>query len=207
MDGSMKMRCTATAFSHEGRIYQFVSAAHCVASDDTTHEKVDVDKTRFFITFDESKEKKFHSAKLLMAGYQHKGDDFSVFSVESDENWPTIPLGDDTPEKVGSPVINIASPGGLGKQLFHGYISSKMLDRPIVEEDINWTGVMMVQIEIGPGSSGSSVISESQGAIVAFLVGTARDNPVAMPVSRFKAFLTAIEGGKYKWFHADDVAQ
>ena len=199
-DGGMRMRCTATAYEKSGDVYKFVSAAHCVGEDDTEHERVEVDKTRFFVTFDESGEKKFHTAKLIAAGYQHRGDDFSVFEVTAKDSWPVIPLGDEKAESIGADVVNVASPMGLGRQVFHGYLSSLFLDRPVVEGNINWTGTMLLQIAGGPGSSGSSIVSKKQEAIVAFLVGHAADNFVAMPVSRFKKFLAMVEAKKYKWY-------
>jgi S1-C subfamily serine protease len=203
-DGGMRMRCTATAFEKSKTGYLFVSAAHCVATDDTQHERVEVERTRFYITYDESGDKKFYPAKIVMVGYQHRGEDFSIFDVKTEEVWETTPLGDEGKEVVGSPLINVASPGGFGKQVFHGWVSSLFIDRPIVEGDINWTGTMFLQIESGPGSSGSALISVGQRAIVAFLVGHASGNVIAMPVSRFKKFRQMVIDGKYRWYQVQD---
>jgi hypothetical protein len=205
--GGMEMRCTSTAFEKTDKGYLFVTAAHCSAEDDTQHERVEAVKTRFYITFDEKEDKKFYPAKFLMAGYQHKGDDFSVFSVETSDEFPTVPLGDEHLDEAGDTVVNVASPRGLGKQVFHGWISSPYVDRPVVEDEVNWQGVMLLQIQSGPGSSGSAIISTKQNAIIGFLVGTYGENVFVMPVSRFKKFRQDVLDGKYKYFNKDAVVE
>jgi S1-C subfamily serine protease len=203
--GGMEMTCTATAFEKTAKGYLFATASHCVGEADKVHERVEVVKTRFYLTFDEKSDKKFYPATLEMAGYQPKGDDFSIFSVETNDPISIVPLGDEHLEEAGADVINIASPRGLGRQVFHGFISSLYVDRPVVEEDINWQGVMLLQIQSGPGSSGSAIVSVKQSAIVGFLVGVYGENTFVMPVSRFKAFRQEVLDGKYKYFKKDAI--
>ena len=200
--GGMRMHCTVTAFEKTKVGYKFVSAAHCIGNDDTQHEKVATYKNiPFYITFDQTKAKIFLSARVKAVGYQHRGDDFSVFEVETNETWPTIPIGDERKEEEGNPILNIASPLGLGRQVFHGSISKIELDRPIVEGDINWKGTVLIQMSgVNGGSSGSAIISEKQEAIVAFLVGTISGTTItAIPASRFVEFQKRVEEGKYRW--------
>lgn len=201
-DGGMSMRCTATIFEKTSSGYLLQTAAHCVADDDTDHERVKIRNTSFFVTADEAGEKRFLPVKVIAAGYQHQGDDFAVLELETTQQFPVVPLGDEALEPPGAAVVNVASPAGLGKQIFRGYISLSKLDRPLVEGSINWQSAMLLQIAGGPGSSGSAILSESQQAIVAFLVGRVFDNPgfVAVPVSRFKRFREAVANGTYKWF-------
>lgn len=199
-DGGQHMACTVTAFEKVKDGYLFVTAAHCVGTDDTQHERVEVEKTRFYITFDERGTKKFYAADIVMAGYQHRGDDFSVLYVKTDEQWTVTPLGDEQKEESGAEFITVASPQGLGRQVFHGWITLLKIDRPIVAEDINWSNAMLLQVESGPGSSGSSIVSVKQEAIIAFLVGHYEQNTFAVPISQFKAFRKAVEDGKYRWF-------
>lgn len=208
--GGMDMRCTVTAFDKVRGGYLFVSAAHCVGEDNKAHEKsAETENTPFFITYDERGTKTFFPAVVRGVGYQSKGDDFAIFFVESKADWPTIPLGDEGKVDVEKPettaFINVASPLGLGKQLFRGTISSVYLDRPIVQGDINWKGTMLLSTQSGPGSSGSTLISEEQEAIVGFLVGTiGGNNVVGIPVSRFKKFQSDVKGGKYKYYKVDE---
>jgi S1-C subfamily serine protease len=205
--GGMAMRCTVTLFARTAKGYRAVTAAHCVANDDAEHERVKVDPTNFYLTFDETGEKKFISAKVVGAGYRTRGDDFAVLEITSDLHLPTINLGDDTEETPGAPILNVASPMGLGRQIFRGYISMLRMERPIQDADaqLNWKGAMLLQSEVGGGSSGSSVLSLGQKAIVAFIIGgisgfTGSTNIVALPVSRFKTFLEAIDSKSYKYF-------
>ena len=199
-DGGQRMHCTATAFEKVADGYLFATASHCVANDDTQHERVNVDKAPLYITFDEQGEKKFKRATLLAAGYQHRGDDFAILHVKTDEVWAITPLGDEAKEEAGAEIINIASPQGLGRQVFHGWITMLKIDRPIRQSDINWTNAMLLQVESGPGSSGSAIVSVNQGAIIGFLVGHYEQNIFAVPVSQFKAFRTAVAAGTYKWY-------
>lgn len=201
--GSLQMRCTATAFEKHGGTYLFASAAHCVGSD-RSERAADPSTTPFYITFDDAGEKTFFRAQAKMVGYQHKGDDFATFEVASKQTWPTIPLGDekkvDVEDRASAALLNVAAPLGLGKQMFRGFVSNVFLDRPIIQDDINWSGTMLLQISSGPGSSGSALVSEAQEAIVGFLVGTVGgSNVIGIPVSRFKAFRKASEAGTYKY--------
>ncbi len=204
-DGGQRMYCTATAFEKVADGYLFATAAHCVANDDTQHERVQVDKAPLYITFDEAGEKKFKRATLIAAGYQHRGDDFAILHVKTDEVWAVTPLGDEAKEDAGAEIVNVASPQGLGRQVFHGWITMLKIDRPIRQSDINWTNAMLLQVESGPGSSGSAIVSVVQGAIIGFLVGHYEQNIFAVPVSQFKAFRAAVTAGKYKWYVPEET--
>lgn len=204
-DGSLRMMCTATAFDQTGKRYLFATAAHCVADDDTTHERVEVNQANWYITFDEPENKSFTAVKLVGVGYQHRGDDFAVFEGElKDESFSVVPLAIHDPS-LGENISNFASPGGLGKQLFRGHVSMEKLDRPLIVESINWKGAALLQTTAGPGSSGSAVVSQHQKAIAAFLVGMignrgGQPNVVAIPVSKFRKFWDEVQLGKYKWY-------
>jgi len=205
-DGGFRMMCTVTAFEKKDKKYHFVTAAHCVSDDDTQHERVDVAKTNWFITFDEPGNKSLIEAKVIGVGYQHRGDDFAVLEVDLAKDVPTIPLAANDPQ-LGENVSNFASPLGLGKQLFRGHVSMEKLDRPVIQDSINWKGATLVQMSSGPGSSGSAIVSQHQKGIVAFLVGTigarGSQNIVTIPVGRFKAFWKGVQDGTYKWYKPD----
>lgn len=209
-DGGMRMRCTATAFEKTETGYLFISAAHCIGEDDTAHEAVaSYDTTRFFLTFDESAVKRFYAATVRMVGYQHRGDDLAVFEVTTTDRWPVTPVGSEKDESEGNPFINVASPLGLGLQVFHGSISKLELDRPIIQGDINWIGTLVLQITgVNGGSSGSAVVSEGQEKIVGILVGTIGGSTIiAIPATRFVKFRAQVEAGKYRWMKSDKDEQ
>lgn len=211
-DGSLQMLCTATAFEHTGSVYHFVTAAHCLAEDDTTHNRVETNEKGWYITFDDPSMKNFMSAKVLGVGYQHRGDDFAVLEVEiKGAAVPVMKLASESAH-LGENVINIASPNGLGKQLFRGHVSMEHLQRPLVIESINWKEATLLQMSCGPGSSGSAVVSSRQKGIVAFIVGIvgragASPNIVAIPVEKFKKFWEAVKAKKYKWYNPDDAQE
>jgi S1-C subfamily serine protease len=128
------------------------------------------------------------------------GDDFSIFEVTTTETFDVIPLGTDV-TVIGTTVLNVASPLGLGKQYFEGYVSATRIDRPALDAgEVKWSNVLLVQIGSGPGSSGSAIVAEDQKAIVGFLVGGFRANigAICVPVSQFKAFEAKVDAGSYK---------
>lgn len=201
-EGRMRMFCTATAFERIKNVYHFVTAAHCVAED--CLGKVEVEKSfSWFVSFDEIGIKKFYSAKLLGVGYQSRGDDFAVLKVTLDREIPTIPMANSDAE-VGERVVNVASPLGLGKQLFRGHVTMRHLDRPVIGDGINWTGATMLQISSGPGSSGSSVVSQNRKAVISILVGGITYGSskfiVSIPVTKFNSFWKKVKDNKYPWY-------
>jgi S1-C subfamily serine protease len=206
--GGLQALCTATAFEKDGKTYKFVTAAHCVAEDDVTHERVAVAQTNWYVTFDERGSKKFYPAKIVAVGYQHLGDDFTVLEVEMDREIPIIPLANADAVR-GEEIVNVAAPLGLGKQLFRGHVSLDVLDRPIIEGAINWRGANLLQVSVGPGSSGSAVVSKTRGVIIAILVGniSARSSPnvVAIPVSKFQKFYKETAAKKYRYYTGDGI--
>jgi len=206
-DGGMRMHCTSTAFDKTENGYLFVTAAHCIGSDDSTKEhSANPYSKSFFISFDEtgSNAKKFWPASPIFVGYQSRGEDFAVFKVLSNESWPTIALGNESTLSDGAQYWNVASPLGLGRQIQEGIISNMSLDRPIMSGNINWKGTLVLQqAGVGGGSSGSPLISKEQKKIVGFLVGTIGSNTiVAIPVSRFLAVQNAVAKDAYKYWKA-----
>jgi len=199
-DGGMKMRCTATAYKvlDKNTGYRFASASHCVEGDSDVEQKAQ----HYFITFDTAGSKTFIPATLVEAGDRNVGDDFSIFEVKTDAKVEVTPLGDSDKVVTGENVINVASPMGLGKQFFQGYVSDTRLDRPPLDAgDVKWTDVMLVFIGGGPGSSGSAIVSEEQKAIVGFLVGSNGGQNIGfivIPVNKFLKFESAVDAHTYK---------
>lgn len=190
-DGGLSQLCTTTAFKKDqlssGKWdYHFLSAAHCVGTDEQRQYH------SLYVTFDAENPKTFHRARVMKVGYQKRGNDFLDLEVivDKEQEWGTIKLGDDREAKAGDEVINVASPHGLGLQLFYGHVSKLRIDRPRRSEGINWTGAMLVQIPgNNTGSSGSAVVSVDQGAIIGILVGVVGDNSmVAIPISSYIRF-------------------
>ena len=204
--GSMRMLCTATAIEKTANGYRFLTAAHCVAEDNENRKEVEPKKGFLFISGDAPGSKEFLRAKLVAAGYQHRGDDFSLLDVETKAEFPVVKLGFDPTGHAAESIVNIASPLGLGKQTFRGYVSSPLLDRPVAFSDIQWTGAMLIQLYgTNGGSSGSAIVCMKQRAICGNLVGSVgQTETVAVPISRFKKFYEMFKAGKYKWFRPEE---
>jgi hypothetical protein len=197
--GGMKMRCTATAYEQlaDKTGYRFVSAAHCVEGKTDKEQKAQ----KYYITTDELGDKTFLNATLIEAGDKTVGDDFAIFEVKTQKSFFVTPLGDSKTLRVGDKVINVASPFGLGKQYFEGYVSEVELDRPPLDVGpVTWTDVMLIEVGAAGGSSGSAIVSEEQHAIVGFLVGTTNTTigAICIPVDKFKVFEAAVKAGTYK---------
>ena len=205
--GGMHMRCTATAIEKTEDGYTFVTAAHCGAEDDEDHKTVSPEKTFFYITEDTAQDKTFLVAEPVGAGYRHRGDDFMLFHVKTDKVFPVVQLGHD-PVALES-IVNVASPLGLGKQVFLGTVSKASIDRPLVFEDINWTHAVTLQLfGTDGGSSGSAAVCLDQKAICAFVVGSIdKTTMVAMPVSRLQAVIAGLKDGSYKYWQKDSDAK
>ena len=204
--GSMAMRCTATAVDEDATSYTFATAAHCGCVDDPEKRTVSPDKTFFFISPDVAGDKIYLKATPAGCGYRTKGDDFFLLTVDKSFKFPVIPLGKD-PDLLDE-VINVGGPLGTGKQVFLGSVSSTSVDRPVVYDDIQWTNAILLQeFGINGGSSGSSVVCINQHAICAFVVGVlGQTTMVALPVSRLIKFRELLAAGNYKWYQADPDA-
>jgi S1-C subfamily serine protease len=201
--GDYRMLCTATAIEKTDKGYVFVTAAHCACDDDTEAKTVSPSETFFYLTADESNHKDFMKADLTGCGYRHAGDDFAIFDVETKQTFPVVPLGEDP--KTLDPIVNVASPLGLGKQAFIGSVSSSTLNRPVVVEDINWTHAVLLQLfGTDGGSSGSSVVCLDQRKICAIVVGSIdKTTIVAVPVSRLIKLRAALAAGTYTHWKPD----
>lgn len=205
-EGSMEMRCTATAILETTDKYTFVTASHCGCSEDTTKNIVTPEKSFFFISPDVAGNKIYLKATAAGCGFRHRGDDFFLLTTDKTVKFPIVPLGSDP--KMLDDFINVGGPLGLGKQVFIGSVSQPSVDRPIIEGDINWTNAVLLQeFGVNGGSSGSSIVCLSQHAICAFVVGSvAETTMIAMPVSRLKKFIADLDEGKYKWYIANPDA-
>lgn len=206
-EGGMRMRCTVTAIDAKDGVTTFLTAAHCGCTDIEEKKQTSPEKgVVFYITSDDPDDKDFEKATVTGCGYRTKGDDFMFLSVKSKKPFPTVKLGHD-PELLDQ-VVNVASPLGLGKQAFLGSVASPKLERPLVEGDINWTGIVTLQMfGVNGGSSGSAVICLDQQAVCGTVVGSIGGSTMtAMPVSRLKSVYEGIQNKTYKYWVADPDA-
>ena len=213
--------CTATAFKRRGNVYYFITAAHCAGiagptqgdmclPEDSDRGFIRVMPWKWFIDLSEGglSLSVLHEAELYSIGHTGQGDDFAVFKVKLQKPIPVMPLALWDP-RVGEPVINVAAPANLGKQLFRGHVSREYFSTRGDKD----AGKVLFQLPCAPGSSGSSIISQSQKGIIAILnesisISSTTDdgkefvthlNSAALPVSRFVKFWKLSEKGEYPY--------
>ena len=205
-NGTLDFACTATAIEKTPAGYLFLTAAHCLGSDEGPFT-AQASTVNLFITFDEHV-MRFFPAVLVAVGYQNRGDDFALMHVATTEDWTTVSIGDEKLEQSGSTILNVSVPMGLGKQILTGSISAMELKRPISDntQNINWRGAMLLQLPgTAGGASGSAVVGVNQESIIGIIVGTVSSRQggattIVLPVSRYKEFRSKVEQNSYRWY-------
>lgn len=184
--GGMEMRCTATLFDFvPPDNYKLITAGHCVV-DVLEDNKMIVTKTPLFVSADEDNDKGFVRTTIEKVGKINNGYDVAVLSAKTERVLTTVEIGDERLSKDGDAILNVAVPGGLGKTCFRGYISHLIVDRPLRQPGglIDWSGTMLLQLPLSPGSSGSAIFSPAQNKIIGVLVGSVDGHAIAIPISR-----------------------
>jgi S1-C subfamily serine protease len=188
--GALTFNCTATAFEKTGTTYLALTAKHCVGNEGDA----------YFLVFDEDSDTPYVKAKLL---FKAPDSDAAVFQFNSDVDMPVIRLGDEKLEALGAPVINMASPMGLGKLFFRGSIAAlKLVRREQSTSDTK--DPIVLELPAAGGSSGSAVCSEFQQAIIGVLVEIYIPKnggiiaTTAVPVSQVREALKQFRAGTLK---------
>jgi len=163
--------CTATAFEKTPKGYHLLTAAHCVVNEHKglfTWDEVAPDGTLSITTGDPGNVD--HTpATVLMVGNWHDGWDVAVLNVETTTVIPVIPLGDDTKLEMGDKIVSVSAPnGGEIKYWFEGYVSAAhhQIDELLGHQVRSWQNSTFIQLPGFPGSSGASVVSVDQQAII-----------------------------------------
>lgn len=189
--GGQQMKCTATAVAREGNETIFLTAAHCVTTEDAETKKLAPTREPLFLSTDELTKKVYVRAKIREIGVEKHGYDYAIISAPLE--MPTIPIGDEREENPHVALINIAAPRGIGKVLSFGHVAMRFIDRPLIETSshIDWSGAMLVSVdEVAGGSSGSAMVSQETGKVIGVLVGTYGSGSgltIATPASRIHA--------------------
>lgn len=191
-DGNLQFICTATAFEKTDVGYWLSTAKHCIEGNE---------EDTYFVVFNEDAEKPYIKAKLL---FEAPDADAAVLGIITVENIPIIRLGDEKLEVLGAPVVNMASPLGLGKLFFRGSIVARKLAKR-EQSKSDTPDPMVLELPAAGGSSGSAIVSESQQAIIGILVQV---YPVpnrggiiittAVPVSQLRQAIADFKAGKKK---------
>ncbi len=183
--------CTATAFERDGDTYRFVTAAHCFETKLTDVRCLSLDE---MMPLEKPDEKCLFTAKPLVIGNRFAGQDLAVIeSKMPGVDLPIIPLAISDPE-VGDYVINVGAPKLENKQLYRGVVRKINFYRTIFSDrGTAWRDATLVALSKGAaqgGTSGSAIVSETKGGIMAILVGKTywTNMTIALPISQFKKF-------------------
>jgi len=188
-DGDLKFTCTVTVVEHiEGRT-ALLTAGHCVDRD-----------VSYMVTLDG---KRFYAAKVwklppeLIDPQKHKRSygepavDMALFITDEPLPAKAIRMGMTLEAVPGLGVVTVGYPLGVTKIRYNGIVAGAF-ERPGADLD----GYIMLQIFGAPGSSGSAVIEQNTGSILAVLV-QGKQGHAGLPVIfatpiRYQQYLTPV---------------
>lgn len=162
-NGSLSFNCTITAVERTPEYVVLLSAWHCVSKD-----------TAYLVTFDG---RQFYPANVWMIpheevdaqkyprSYGEPKTDMAFFKASLPIHIPVIPLGTDVGVEAGHRILVIGFPLGITKVRYEGIIAGR-LERPGAETD----GYLILQSFGAPGSSGTAIVNEATGRVIAVLV-------------------------------------
>ncbi len=85
--------------------------------------------------------------------------DVALLRIDSNENLPTVALGDSDKVRVGQWVLAIGSPFGLNQTVTHGIISARERGQVSLGATIRIKDFLQTDAAINPGSSGGALVN------------------------------------------------
>ena len=169
--------------------YEAVSADHC-ATIEGDYPDADLN---FAVSYSDVTGKlptDLVPAKVIAHGDWQTINDIALWDVQTSTKLPVLKLGDSDELKNGEDVFNVSIPfEGIDKSVYKGYVSQVKVISP--EPDLDGK-IHSIIFGTGPGSSGSAVLSEKQGAVIGELVqGAPEQGELLVPVNLIKAFMAA----------------
>jgi len=185
--------CTAFAYKRSNYVYRFITAAHCVASDDRENKKIKI-LSKSLIIYIENKSSKKYKARVVAVGYKGINDDLAILEAKLDRHIPILALAEDKISHWQS-YVNVSYPTSADGNLFYGYVDQLNYDG---SEDIL---LKIIGVYDPRGASGSAIVDFYSGKVIAILVAMRADRQrvIAIPISRFKRFEAKIMNGTYKY--------
>ncbi len=149
--------CTATVIMAADTSYTGLTAGHCF---DWSQ------KNEYFVS--EMIGEKPVLRKITILKFENdERYDYAVFTFSSGKNYPAIPVElESTGPALGTAIANVNFAFGLVKQTTHGVTVSEMITTPAVHGTDSLKGRYLVNIGVGPGASGSAVVSLATGKII-----------------------------------------
>lgn len=156
--------CTLTAFEKVKGGYDLLSAGHCTSLN--TADGLPADLT---YSVAEDIGKPLMPVTLVAARLQGSVD-YSIFYLPTSNDYPVIPLGDESTMKVGDETISVNFSRSIAKEYSPGIIVSIGIIK--IEDEPDWIpGLFEVQQFETNGASGSSVIDAKSHKIIGIVIG------------------------------------
>ena len=195
--GDLLMTCTATAVLQNDKGYSFLTAGHCMQSDDLV----------YYLSDDKQDPKTFFKVDKVACGFPARGADFCLMHVTTNQEFPVMAVGVSSESVAGEPAASVSSPLGLGKQTFRGFIAAPHLKRLLTLRDKGgkankdskvddktaaiigrWYDYTLFQMPgVNSASSGSALLCMDQRAICGVVVGIlateSGHESVALPIN------------------------
>jgi hypothetical protein len=181
--GEKHFTCSATAYEKIKGGYLLISAGHCIDGRDNLnfYVRTDVDDALPYMPVTVVK---YALTETL---------DFSILELDTKNKYPTIQIGSEEDLAVGDAIENVSFALGIAKQFNNGYVATDLLHS---NEETNSSAMwllnhFLVEVDGGPGSSGSAIVSKEKHQIVGLLVSGISGEQVGhgiIPMSEFYAF-------------------
>jgi len=176
--GEAHMVCTAAPYMKTADGYRLITAGHCV-------QEIPAE-AKFFVEDDiDGPLTPVVVVKAVLDGSM----DFAIFDLKTDKVY-ALPVFDESPLRIGDPVVSVHFARGVTKQLSYGRVSSGELMNSGKCLDF-CGGDFLVQMVEGPGSSGALVVSERTHRAIGIVVASGGDlGAVIEPIAKFATFMS-----------------
>lgn len=128
---------------------------------------------------------------------QDRDLDLAVLKINTEEQLPTLSLGDSNSMRVGDWVVAIGNPYGLDHTVTAGVVSAK--GRPLTIEDRRYSNLFQTDAAINPGNSGGPLLNLN-GQVIGIntaVNASAQGIGFAIPINTAKSVLSElIDKGK-----------
>ncbi len=185
LDQERHFLCTAEAYEwskEDG--YKLITAGHCVTGEGLP------DGLKFYVAEDASTNPDLMPVTVLKSE-NSDAFDFAILSLKTDRIYPImhlVPQGRQLSE-LESLVVNVNFSLGLVKEIVFGRVASEIIPNEGAEGDCKvCKGRFMVNIDNGPGASGSAIVDEGSKEVIGLTeAGSSRLSgiTICIPISKF----------------------
>lgn len=166
--------------------YLLETAAHCIQLEGAA--AASSTPIQFAVKYAESGDRPVYlPVQVVLAGDEYSTDrDIAVIRVQDTQDRKVLSFGSEKKLRLADTVINCSAPDGFILQVNRGLVGALYTGIKNIGEAHQW----FVVFGVGPGSSGSAVVSEKQDKVVAMVnIGDDGKGFTGVPASKLKSFL------------------